>query len=187
MNRSLLIKKSILISLLAAMLLSACRNTFEEIEQYIIYKDVPVNVTRDVEMIYSDSGVVKMLLRAPLLNSYEGDNPYAEMPEGLKVFFYNSDMSISSYLTAKYAISYENTRIMEAKKNVVIVNDEGERLNTEHIVWNQNEKRISSNKFVKITTPDKIMYGDGLESDETFSDWIITSPRGEIYISEEDE
>lgn len=170
----------------STIMLFSCENKITDIQNLTAYKKMPVNVARDVEIIYSDSGKMKLLLRTPLLNTYEDDDPRAEMPEGLKVFFYNDDKTISSYLTAKYAISYENTKVMEAKQNVVIVNEKGERLNTEHITWKQNERKIVSNKFVRITTPDKIMFGDGLESDETFSDWIIKRPRGEIYVNSED-
>jgi LPS export ABC transporter protein LptC len=164
-----------------------CVNELSDIQNLTAYQNVPVNVARDVEIIYSDSGQIKLLLRSPLLNTFEGDDPRVEMPEGLKVFFYNDDMSITSYLTARYAVSYDNRKIMEAKQNVVIVNEKGERLNTEHITWYQNDRKIVSNKFVKITTPDKIMFGDGLESDETFTDWVITRPRGRMYIKNTEE
>jgi LPS export ABC transporter protein LptC len=172
---------------IAILMLFGCENKLEDVKNLNLYQDVPVNITRDVEIIYSDSGKIKLLLRAPVLNSFEGNDPYAEMPEGLKVFFYDDNMNITSYLTAKYAISYERKKIMEAKKDVVIVNEKRERLNTEHIIWDQNERKIVSKKFVKITTPDKILFGDGLESDETFTDWVIMRPSGQIYLENEDE
>jgi LPS export ABC transporter protein LptC len=178
--------RSIIACAMAVMLFS-CENKLADIEAVTRDKSIPVNITRDVEIIYSEAGEIKMMLRSPLLNTYETDDPYVEMPEGLKVFFYDENMKITSYLTARYAISYENSRVMEAQNNVVIVNERGERLNTDHITWKQNEKRIVSEKFVTITTPDKTMYGDGLESDETFNDWVITKPRGIININTNDE
>ena len=37
----------------------------------------------------------------------------------------------------------------------------------------REEGRIFTEEYVKITTPDEIIYGDGLESNETFSKYQI--------------
>jgi hypothetical protein len=39
--------------------------------------------------------------------------------------------------------------------------------------------------MVTITTPDKILYGEGMEADEKFYNWTIKKPRGEMYINED--
>ena len=38
--------------------------------------------------------------------------------------------------------------------------------------------------MVTITTPDKILYGEGMESDESFYNWVIKKPRGEMYLND---
>ena len=40
---------------------------------------------------------------------------------------------------------------------------------------------------MKITTPDEIIYGDGLESNETFSKYQIKNIRGSISVNSDDE
>lgn len=107
--------------------------------------------------------------------------------EGFKVIFYDSlnPEKIRTEITAKYGINKESEKIMEAKTDVIVINHlKGEQLNTEHLVWNQNTKKVFSDVFVKITTPDKILYGDGMQSDETFNHWRIKKPRGEMYVNE---
>ena len=74
---------------------------------------------------------------------------------------------------------------MEAKNNVVIVNAEGEQLNTEHLIWDRKKRIIYSNVFVKITTEDEIIMGEGFESNEQFSKYKILKPKGTI--TKEDE
>ena len=77
---------------------------------------------------------------------------------------------------------------MEAHSNVVVNNYEtDEQLNTEELIWDQRKEFIYSNKFVKITTGDGVLYGDGLESDQTFSSRRIINPSGEILVDEEDQ
>ena len=74
---------------------------------------------------------------------------------------------------------------MEAKYDVVIVNSEGERLNTEHLIWDRKNQRIYSNVFVTITTEDEVIMGEGFESNESFTKYKILKPKGTI--SQEDE
>lgn len=165
-----------------AMTLS-CVNDLEEVKKITAVDNAPEESAKDVEMIYSDSAKVKVILLSPELNRYYGEKKYVEFPIGIDVTFYDSIMKVQSKLTADYAISYENTKIMEAKKNVVAINIKNEQLNTEHLVWDQNKKMLYSNVFVKITTPDKILFGDGLEADEQFTWYRIKKLRGTIYIN----
>ena len=58
---------------------------------------------------------------------------------------------------------------MKARNDVVVINYENEeQLNTENLVWDQRNKKIIANSFLKITTPDKVIYGDSLHAHESF-------------------
>ncbi|HIN39145.1 MAG TPA: LPS export ABC transporter periplasmic protein LptC, partial [Flavobacteriales bacterium] len=83
---------------------------------------------------------------------------------------------------ANYAISYEKKGTMEAKGNVVLINEIGEKLNTEYLIWNQKEAKIFSDKFVKITTKDEIIMGEGFESNESFTNFKIHHIKGTILV-----
>jgi LPS export ABC transporter protein LptC len=61
-------------------------------------------------------------------------------------------------------IEYPDNKILEAKNDVVVINENGEKLNTEQLFWDQKEQKITSNTFVKITRKTEIIMGDGLES-----------------------
>ena len=56
----------------------------------------------------------------------------------------------------------------------------GDKLNTEHLTWDGKSRKVYTNAFVRITTPDKVMTGTGLESDETFSKYKILNVKGII-------
>lgn len=118
------------------------------------------------------------------MQRWTGEKPYMKMPKGVKVLFYDKDMNVSSRLSANYAVSYEKDEIMEARNNVIVVNEEGEQLNTEHLVWEKREARIYTNEFVKITTTDEIIYGNGFESNENFTKYKIQQIKGTINLKE---
>lgn len=144
-------------------------------------------VTREyaekVTIEYTDSGFLKARIFSPLLVAVkQPTQPYMELNKGLKVDFYERDGKIQSYLTAEYGISYPDEKKIIVRNNVEILNVKGEMLNTEELKWDQKNRKIVTDKFVKITTPDQIITGQGLESDEAFSNWEILNVSGTINI-----
>lgn len=168
--------------------LCCCSNPIEEVARLNQPDTLPDMYAKDVSISESESGRIKYTLTAPLLRRYdENGKVITRFPEGFKVVLFDSldPGKIRTEITADYGVNNEALRVMEASKNVVIINyQKDEKLNTEYLIWEQNLKRISTNKMVTITTPDKILYGEGMESDESFYNWIIKKPRGEMYIND---
>ena len=73
---------------------------------------------------------------------------------------------------------------MEAKDGVVVINEKGEKLNTEHLVWDKKTEKITSDVFVKITTDSEVLMGEGLISNQDFTEYRILKPRGIINLDE---
>jgi LPS export ABC transporter protein LptC len=165
--------------------LISCVNEKSEVEKVTQEEEVPVESTYDSEIFFSDDAELKIKAFAPEMHRYVGVKQFNEMPKGVDVTFYDSVGVQSSRLTSNYAIDRYNEFIMEAKNDVVIVNAEGEQLNTEHLIWDRKERRIYSDVFVKITTDDEIIMGEGFESNESFSKYKILKPKG--VISKDDE
>lgn len=67
-----------------------------------------------------------------------------------------------------------------------MVNEKNEKLNTEHLIWNERTKKIYSDDFVKITTPDEIIFGNGFEADQDFSRYKIMKIKGTINLKKSD-
>lgn len=150
-------------------------------------KKIPDESASDIEIIYSDYGVARMKLNAPKLERYLGDTPYVEFPEGIQVEFFDSLKKPESKLTAGYAISRETENIMEAKRDVIVINEKGEILNTEHLVWDQTKEKIYTQEFVKITTADEIIMGEGMEADQHFTHYKIKNITGTINIKNDED
>lgn len=162
----------------------ACENTAEEIVPVETEEKQPDQIGKDVKILYSTNGRVSFQLNAPVMEQYLGEEPYTEMPEGVHIQTFDSVMDITSELTANYAIDLKYEDRMEAKDDVVVVNEKGEKLNTEHLVWNKKTEKITSDVFVKITTDSEVLMGEGLISNQDFTEYRILKPRGIINLDE---
>ncbi|MCH7658053.1 MAG: LPS export ABC transporter periplasmic protein LptC [Bacteroidetes bacterium] len=177
-------KISFVISIvLAVAMLMSCKNDIEVINLLTNINNLPSLTIVNLETIYTDSTKIQLRIKAPLVKRYDHEeDPYLEFPKGLKVYFYDENEKVESQLSARYAIYYEAEELWEAKDSVVATNDRGEVLNTEQLFWDENKKLIYTSEFVKITSSDEIIYGDGMEANENFTDWKIMKPRGTFYI-----
>lgn len=173
--------------LFAAMGLSACENDPEQVAAIVEDEPArPVETAREVRVIYSDSANVKVILDAGLLERFAGDEPRLEMSDGVHVQFLDNRGNVTSELRSRRAVSHEKTDLMEARDDVVVVNERNERLNTEHLIWNKENETITTEEFVKITTEDEIIFGHGLESNQDFTKYRIKNIKGTIDIEDAD-
>ncbi|MBL4592259.1 MAG: LPS export ABC transporter periplasmic protein LptC [Flavobacteriales bacterium] len=166
-------------------ILCSCENDVKEVELLTNKKKEPISRGKNVEYIYSEESNVKIKISAPLMEEYGEENKYIEMKKGIEVLFYDSLMNISSTLTSNYAIHRVSKNIMEAKDDVVVVNDKGEILKTEHLIWLEDSSKIYTEEFVTITTEDEIIMGTGMEANQDFTKWKIHKIKGTINIKEE--
>lgn len=168
---------------------SACTNS--EVEVKLLTKNEserkPVSKTENVQMLYSDSGIQKARVKATIRESYMTNTDQRIIfPKGVEITFFEDEKGLKkSKLTAQYAISYELEDRMEAKNNVVVVNSKGEKLKTEHLIWDRRKRRIYSNVYTQIIKPNRILEGNSFESNETFTEYKITKLKGDIEINNE--
>ena len=146
----------------------------------------PSMSAKNIEVVFSDRGKIQAKLYSVLLNKYEGQKPYLEFPKGFKIVMYDSLMQASSTITGDYGKRDETTRIMEAKGNVIVRNElENKQLNTEHLTWDENRQLIFSDVNVKITTPDKVLYGSGIKSNESFTWYQIPNVSATMTVKQD--
>jgi LPS export ABC transporter protein LptC len=149
---------------------------------------IPVESGVKVEYFYSEFAILKTKMTALLMNRYEMPEPYIEFPKGFMIEMYDSAGNISSTISANWARRYEGKQLFEARYDVVVVDKvENKILNTNYLIWDERQNKIFSDQFVKITTPDKIIFGDGFESDQEFNEYKILQPKGEILLTRNEE
>ena len=148
--------------------------TMEEMKPY----DGPVMEIENMETIFSDFAEVKIKLKAP--KQIELQNGNREFPKGLLVEFYEGG-KIKSTLTSNFGRYYKETNKYMVSGNVIIKSlEEEKRMNTEEMFWIPAEERIyvEKDKQVVITTKKEVLYGNGLEAKQDFSDYTILKPHG---------
>jgi LPS export ABC transporter protein LptC len=169
--------------------LSGCEgNSLAEIDSLnIASEELPISTSNNVVLQYSDSGNVKIILRAPVLEKYKnlGEAPYDLLPEGLVIEFIDSIGEVEAKVMSKYAVHYPKKELLILSNDVQIFNIDGDKLNSEYMTWDARTKKIKSDDFVKITTADEIIYGDGFEANQDFTNYKINHIKGIIAIEDE--
>jgi len=163
----------------------ACHSHYKKVKIFEYDGKFPDESASKIEIVMSEDGQITFTLFAPVMNKYYGENPFIDFPEGITVSSYSNGEKHST-LTADYAINEEHTERMEAHGNVVIVDlVKQESVLTEKIIWDKKNKRIFSDvEVTKIKADGTVSKGDGFESDEKFTNYVIRNPKGEILAEE---
>jgi LPS export ABC transporter protein LptC len=141
---------------------------------------------KDIDVIYSEMGHIQARVTGPVVNRFAGEHPFMEFPKGFLIYIYDSAGSVETTISGDYGKRNESTHLMEAKGHVVVRNEiKHEQLNTEFLTWDEKKRIIYTRVPVKITTPDKVLFGDGLESNENFTRYSILHPRGEMKVQKD--
>lgn len=169
--------------ILPLLFLSGCSNEDQKLNELTRGPAAALLSAKQIEVIFSEGGLLQARVTAPLAKRVSGDYPFLEFPKGFTVQIYDSLQNVETTITGDYGKRIDPTRLMEAKGNVVVRNmKKKEQLNTEFLTWDEKKRMIYTKVPVKITTPGKVLFGDGMESNESFSDYTILRPRGQMSV-----
>lgn len=140
----------------------------------------PVTRMEDVRFSYSERGEVVHVLFAREVNRTEGAHARVEATGGIVLYVDGDERKHAARMTAQQGWLDEATFAVEAEYDVVVVNEKGERLETEFITWSAETDRIRTDRPVVIHTAEGVIRGTGLESDSRFERYTILKPTGEI-------
>ena len=183
-------KTGITIAALAMVMLvlfSACSGKAKEIGEAITERDsLPVMDTRGVTTLVSDSGVIRYRINAEEWQVYDRKTPsYWAFEKGVYVEKFDSLFQVEASIEADTAYYYDKQRLWKLMSNVHIQNLKGEKFDTELLYWDQNKKRVYSDRQVRIEQPDQIIYAVGFESNEQLTRYKFYKTNGIFYIDEE--
>ncbi len=177
-----------LLIFLSVLVIFACSNDMEVLNKIIDPDEEPDLTATNIELFYTDSARLQMKLEAPLVKQYvEAQKPRDEFPEGIHVWFYEKTGELKAEITANWAIQDHTTKIWEAKSNVVLINEEGAKLETEQMFWDQNKAIVYSDKFTKYTTKTgTVATGkNGMFAKQDFSQWRLLSGNATLVFDDE--
>jgi LPS export ABC transporter protein LptC len=172
---------------IAALLLSftlACTQDEPRLDESIRL-DVNVETAKEVEIIYSDSAIVRVKITgATLLYHLNTREPQQEFPDGVRVDFYGPDQKITGTLTGKYGIRFEAKGEVVVRDSVVWQSAEGQRLETEELIWDERQQRVYNHRFVVLRKQDEIIMGHGFQATQDFKDARVIAVTGTKSVDE---
>jgi LPS export ABC transporter protein LptC len=111
----------------------------------------------------TDKGLQRAQLEADTAYFFE-DNTRIEL-EPVHTTFFTATGAKDAVLTAQRGTYNSRTTSMVARKNVVVVSEDGRRLTTPELLYNQQMNQISSDSAFVMTEPNRRLEGIGFRSD----------------------
>jgi len=99
--------------------LAACDQVAKRADVLYTQDDTVVEVARDVEILYSDSAIVRVRVTAPTLHNHtEREDPRQEFPDGIKIEFLTPNLTVRSTLTSKFAARRQDKGLVVGRDSV---------------------------------------------------------------------
>lgn len=157
-----------------------CKNNETKMQniQSTTQEKLPDQICYNLDIAFIDSSNTKATVKAKRAKVFADSNK-TFLDSGVFVQFFNEFGKKTGNLTAKNVEINDLTKDMFATGNVVVISDSSKtKLQTNELEWKNNTKKIYSNVYVKITSPNEIIEGFGLESDEKLNNYKIFKVTG---------
>lgn len=171
-------KQIIQFSLIAiALSFAACSNSKNGEEKtaaidIIDFSKMPSMEGDSIHTLVTYSGKLTYRMIAPKLSIFDKvDEPYWNFPQGINMVTYDEEGKIESDIKSNLAIYHIKEELWELRKNVVALNPEGKKLETEILYWNQKTEKIYSDTLVTVTEDGMRTTGTGFTADQNFDVW----------------
>jgi LPS export ABC transporter protein LptC len=164
----------ILFSILFLLLLINCtgKDVKPKVDSSFVVEELPAQESWNSTIFFTDSGKTKAILTTGHLQVFS-NRKETILSDGVKVEFFNSLEKNTTTLTSIRGRVDEKTNDLYAIDSVVAVNDSGIVVKTDELKWREKDKKIVSDKFVTIDSPDEHIEGYGFESDQHLRNYVI--------------
>lgn len=91
----------------------------------------------------------------------------------------------SATVTSDRMIYFDSERRFEARGQVLVVTPADKLLETEHLHWNEADRKVRAPGFARITTPSERVQGYQLLADEDLTTYTLARVTGQVTVDEE--
>tara|TARA_B100000963_G_scaffold87517_1_gene75090 strand:- start:106 stop:693 length:588 start_codon:yes stop_codon:yes gene_type:complete len=169
----------------AVTLFFSCDDGSSTLKQINQFNENPVGIAYDIHMTYTDSAEVKAILTAPLNLDYTHLSfKYSEFPEGLKIIFYNNNNEENT-VVADYGILYNQTKIVDLQGNVVLLSNDGSRLETSQMYWDSEKEWLFTEQPFTFKNINYDMAAIRLDTNKEFSKFQTGNLTGTLLVNEQ--
>lgn len=179
--------RSITVLAMGTVMLFSCKTDIKEVNALAHREGSPELSGENMELFYSDSARLKYKVAAPVYEKYNTEKEkYDEFPKGLKASLYAKDGTVTGTIVSKYAKKLEEEMLWELRNEVVVVNSEGKKLETDLLYWDMKKEIVYSDRYTRLTSGDQIIEGnDGFESDQQLYNPVFRNVTGQVEIPEQ--
>ena len=165
-----------------AVMLFSCKTDIKEVNAINTRAGLPEMSGENMELFYSDSARLKYRVTTPLYNKYNEENKkYDEFPKGIHAELYEKDGTMIGSIISKYAKKLEEEMLWELRDDVVVINDKGEKLETELLYWDMKKEIVYSDRYSRLTADENIIEGNnGFKSDQSLRNPVFNKVTGVI-------
>ena len=159
----------------------SCKDNFKEIQKFNQTSFIPSGEADTINLRYTDSGRIKSILKSPKMLDYSSLKfPYTEFPKGLNVTLFDENGS-QNFVEADYAISYKKTNIIDLQGNVIIRSNDGKRLETNQLYFDQTNQWFYTEAPYKFTDEQGgYLQGSGVDFSKDFKIFNMQNSMGEV-------
>ncbi len=162
--------KIIIVSLILLSIISCNEKKIEPQVALINSEELPDQESHDATITFTEEGKLKAILYSDTIKVFSEKRE--KDLKHLHIDFYEDGKKTSSITSDKGKID-DRTQDMYAIGNVVAVSDSGIILTTDELIWKNKNKKIVTDKFVKIKSDKEIIEGYGFESDQDLQNYTI--------------
>ena len=138
-----------------------------------------------VTTLISDSGITRYKIITEEWCIFDKKNPpYWAFEKGVYLEKFDTLLHIDASIKADTAYYYDRNKLWELKGNVQIRSQRGDKFETSQMFWNEKNKTVYSDKYIKIEQEDKTLTGYGFESNQELTEYVIKNTTG-IFIIED--
>lgn len=169
------------------LLSSACSGRKKVLAEAITERDsLPVMDTRGVTTLVSDSGITRYRIQTEEWLVFDRKSPsYWAFEKGVYLEKFDTLFQVEASIKSDTAYYYDKQKLWKLMGHVAIKNLKGEKFFTELLYWDQNREKIYSDRFIRIEQPDRIITGQGFESNQQMTVYTIHKPEGIFYVDQE--
>src|SRR5689334_9057476 len=121
--------------------------------------------------VLADLGINRAQMHSDTAYFFD-DNTRMEFANPVVTFF-TATGAKDATLTSRHGTYNNRTSNMIARKNVVVVSEDGRRLTTPELIYNQQKNEISSDSAFLLTEPNRQVSGIGFRSDPNMKNILI--------------
>jgi LPS export ABC transporter protein LptC len=164
-------QRAVMLGFVASLLLACTSKKQPPVANHSPLADSADQVMYNSRFVLADLGINRAQMHSDTAYFFD-DNTRMEF-ENPVVTFFTAAGAKDAVLTSRHGTYNNRTSNMIARKNVVVVSEDGRRLTTEELIYNQQKNEISSDSAFLLTEPNRHVSGIGFRSDPNMKNILI--------------